>query len=134
MSFVVLLFVLLFLRRLLCRLAVVCRPVMHWLNMSVGIFSEAIIANGVLPPIRMVSFPSMKTLQPDWITDQPDTASSQIEILVTNQTDVFAIKLDVTVRNHDWLLDHRLRGNIHRRRSHNDRLETYRPIWLNDTA
>src|ERR1035437_358869 len=54
------------------------------LFMSTGISSKIIIANGVASPIRMASFPSMKTFHPEWISDQPDTARSQIEILVTN--------------------------------------------------
>jgi hypothetical protein len=80
------LFVFLFLRRSLSlfRLAM---P--HWLNMSMSIGSETIIANGALSRISVVFFPSMETLQPEWFSDQPDIARSQIEILVTNKTDEF---------------------------------------------
>jgi hypothetical protein len=68
------------LRRSLCRCAVTwlnmlvamtLRPmlvIMPWLLLSMGIPSETIIAYGVLTPIRMASFPSMKTLQPNGIT------------------------------------------------------------------
>ena len=73
-----------------------------WLNMSVGILSETIIANGVVSPISMVSFPSMETLQPDGITGQPDIAGPQIEIRATNDPDEFDTIPDVTVRNHYW--------------------------------
>ena len=62
------------------------------LDMSTGIFSETIIANGVPPPISMASFPSMETLQPEWFTDQPDITGSQIEILVANKTDEFKLQ------------------------------------------
>jgi hypothetical protein len=118
------------------------RLVMPWLNMSIAIGSETIIANGVAAPIRMASFPSMETLQPEWFTDQPDIARSQIEILVTNETDVFDTIPDVTVRNHYWCHYHRWRSHIHRLWSHihwsRSRnyywLERYLPIWLNYTA
>ena len=101
------LFVFLRLRRGLLRLAmtglnVSIVLVMDWRNMSVGIVSETIIANGVVSPIRMVSFPSMETLQPDWITGQPDIAGSQIEIRATNDPDEFDTVPDVTVRNLDY--------------------------------
>ncbi|GEM_PF-1426981 len=105
-----------------------CWLAMPWLNMSMGVFSVIIIASGVVSPITMVSFPSMETLQPEWFTDQPEIARSQIEILVTNDTDVFDTIPDVTVRNHYWRLYqrcrshhyHRLRSHIHRSRSRND--------------
>jgi hypothetical protein len=102
--------------------------VMPWLKMSMTIVSVTIIANGVVPPVSMVSFPSMETLQPEWFTEQPDIARPQIEILVTNETDVFIAIPGVTVRNHHRLLHHRLR-------SHNyEWLERHPPIWLNHTA
>ena len=112
------------------------------LDMSTGIFSETIIANGVLPPISMAPFPSMETLQPEWFSDQPDIARSQIEILVTNDTDEFVTIPGISVGNHDWLLDHRSRSDIHRLRSDIHRTgcnihhwpEHYPSIWLNDTA
>ncbi len=74
----------------------------HWLNMSVGIFSEMVIPNGVVSPIRIVSFPATKTLQPDWITGQPDITRSQIEIRATNDADVFNAIPNVTVGNLDY--------------------------------
>jgi hypothetical protein len=112
---------------------------MPWLDMPMGIFSETIIADGIGSPIRVTSFPSMKTIQPEWITDQPDITRSQVEILVTNETDVFVTIPDVTVRNHYWL--HRRRSHYHWCRSHDHwcgshdyGLERYPPIWLNYTA
>jgi hypothetical protein len=53
----------------------------------------------------------METLQPEWFSDQPDIARSQIEILVTNETDEFDTIPDVSFRNHYWLLYHRLRSH-----------------------
>src|ERR1700733_3818465 len=96
------------------------RLVMPWMNMSIAIGSETIIANSVFSPIRMASFPSMKTLQPEWFSDQPDITKSQIEILVTNETDVFVAIPGVTVRNHYWprWFSHDYWCHIHRWRSH----------------
>jgi hypothetical protein len=82
--------------------------------MSIAIGSEMIIANGVVSPIRMTSFPSVETIHPEWVGDKPDIANSQIEILATNETDVFVAIPDVTVRNHYGLLYHRLRSHIGR--------------------
>ena len=39
--------------------------VMHRRNVTVGIPSETIIVNGMIAPIRMETFPVMKTLQSD---------------------------------------------------------------------
>ena len=105
----------------------------HWLNMSVGVFPETIIANSVVSPIRMVPFPSMETLQPDRVTGQPDIAGSQIEIRATNDPDEFDTVPNVTVRNHYWL--HRRRSHHHRCRSCNyQRLKSRCSIWINYTA
>ena len=94
---------------------------MPWLNMSIAIGSETIIANGVLSPIRMASFPSVETLQPEWFSDQPDMVRSQIEILATNEADVFDTIPSVTVRNHyepRWF-SHNHWCHLHRSRSYN---------------
>ena len=105
----------------------------HWLNMSVGISSETIIANGVVSPIRMVSFPAMEALQTVRATSQPDIASSQIEIRATNDTNVFDTIPDVTVRNHYWL--DRCRSHYHRSRSRNYQwLKSHCSIRINYTA
>ena len=91
--------------------------VMPGLIVSVAVVSETIIADGVVSPIRMASFPSVETLQPEWIGDQPDIAGSQIEILAANETDVFVAIPDVSFRNHYWL---RCRSHIyHWWRNHN---------------
>src|ERR1039458_288252 len=94
------------------------RLALHWMILSMGVFSVNIIASGVVSPITMVSFPSMETLQPERFSDQPDIARSQIKILITNETDEFDPIPDVTFRNHYWLLYHQLRSHIHRSRSH----------------
>lgn len=130
------LFVFLLLRRGLS----VFRPaVSHWLNMSVGISSETIIANGVVSPISVVSFPSMETLQTVRATGQPDVARSQIEIRATNDTDEFGTVPGVTVRNLDYrwcdLNGWRWRSHDHRCRGRNyQRLKSHCSIWINHTA
>ena len=106
--------------------------VMPWLNVSIAIGSEPVIANGVGSPIGMASFPSMETIQAEGVTDQPDIACSQIEILVANETDVFDTIPGVTVRNHGGRLHHQRRRHIHcRRRHHYEWLERQPSIWLN---
>ena len=106
-----------------------CLRVTPWLNVSITISSETIVTNGVVSPIPMVSFPPMETLQTEWITNQPDIAGSQIEILVTYHADIFDPIPDVAVGNHYHWLHH------YRRRYRNDRcLEYHPPIWLNQTA
>ena len=118
------------------------RLALPWVKMSMAIVSETIIADGVTSPISMVSFPSMETLPPEWFTDQPDVAGSQIDILVTNDPDVFVTIPDVSFRNHYWFLYHRwrthirwLRSDIYRLGSRNDDWsERYPAIWLNHTA
>jgi hypothetical protein len=78
----------------------------------------------------------METLQPEWFTEQPDIARSQIVILVTNETDVFVTIPGVTVRNHYRSHFYRWRSHIdHWLRSHNyEWLKRHPSIWLNDTA
>ena len=83
--------------------------VIPWVLMSLCISPEMIVSDGVLPPIVMASFPSMKMFQPNKITGQPDTTSSQIEIPVANPADVFAVNDDVTGGNHDRLLNNNRR-------------------------
>ena len=105
---------------------------MPWVKMSMAIVSVMFIANGVVAPIRMTSFPSMETIEPEWVTDQPDIANSQIEILVTNETDVFVTIPDVTVRNH-----YRPRCFSHNYRCrccNHHWCERHPPIWLNYTT
>ena len=74
--------------------------------MSMGIFSKAIIASGMVAPIRMTTFPSMEACQPVWAGDQPDITLSQIEILVPDKTDVFDTVPSVSLGNHHWLDHH----------------------------
>jgi len=106
-----------------------------WLNMPIVIRSVMVIANGVIPPISMASFPSMETIQPERFTKQPDIAGSQIVILVTHETDVFVTIPGVAVRDHYRSHFHRWWSYIHRRRGHNHEwLKRHLSIRLNDTA
>ena len=107
------------------------RVAMPWLIMSMAIVSVTIIANSVVPPIGMASFPSMKALKPEWFTDQPDIAGSQIEILVANETDVFVTIPDVTVGNH---YRPRCFSHNYRRRCNHHWCERHPAIWLNYTT
>jgi len=112
-----------------------CRLAMPWLNMSIAIGSETIIANSMFPPITMLSFPSMETLQAEWFTDQPHIARSQIEILVTNDPDEFHTIPDISFRHHYRRFDHWCWRHYHWCRSRNYQwLKTYPPVWLNDTS
>jgi hypothetical protein len=77
-----------------------------WLHMSVGVLSETIITRGVVSPISMSSFPSMETVQPLRSGQQPDIASSQIEILVPHETDIFDTIPSVSLWNHYRLNRH----------------------------
>jgi hypothetical protein len=43
--------------------------VMSWLDMSVAIRPVTVIANGVVPPVSMASFPSMETIQPERLAE-----------------------------------------------------------------
>jgi len=110
--------------------------IMPWGFMAMGIFSEAIIADGVFAPITMLSFPAVKPLQPHWITDQPNAAGSQIKIPIANHPHVFAINDDVTFRHHDRLLDHYWRRRLidRRRHHHLGRHQHYAPIGINHAA
>jgi len=40
-----------------------------WLHMPMSVSSEAIIPDGMRSPIMVAAFPSMKTIQPEGITD-----------------------------------------------------------------
>ena len=113
-------------------------PVTPWLNMAVPVSPMTVIANGVVPPIRMASFPAMETLQPERFTEQPDIARSQIVILVAHETDVFVTIPGVTVRNHGrggidgggrCGIDHWLRSHHHEGPN-----PCHPSIWLNDTT
>jgi len=110
--------------------------VMPWLDMSIPVGSIMVVANGVVPPISMASFPSVKTLQPEWFTEHPDIARSQIVILVTNEADIFVTIPGVAVRNHYGRHFHRWRSRIyHWLRSHNHEwLKRHPAIWLDDAA
>jgi len=88
--------------------------------MPMGVFSETIIASGVVSPIGMTIFPSVETFQPVWPGDQPDIASSKIEILVSNQTDVVDPVPSVSLGNH-YRLNHHGWGSHHCRRKRNRR-------------
>jgi hypothetical protein len=101
-------------------------PVVPWLIMSMAIGSVIVVANDVNPPIWMTLLPSMKAFEPDWITDQPDIARSQIVILVTHETDVFVTVPVVIIRNH---------RHFYHRRSHNHSgFDSHPPIRLNYTT
>ena len=84
------------------------------LLVPVGIAAEAIIADGVDAPIRMATFPAVETVQAVRITDEPDIAGSEIEILVADDTDVFIAVPGVAVRNPY----HHVRGHDDRRSLH----------------
>jgi hypothetical protein len=80
--------------------------------MPVRICPVTIVTGGVSTPIRMASFPSMKTINPPWFSHNPDIAGSQIVILVAHESDIFVAIPYITVRNpyHDcWC-----RCHIHR--------------------
>jgi len=101
--------------------------------MSLGIFSVTIIASRLATPISVATFPSMETCQPVWSGDQPDITGSQIEILISHQTDVFYTIPSISVRNHHWTNLHRW-GNYHRRRKLNRwHQQPYLPVRLNHT-
>ena len=90
--------------------------------MAVGIFSVTIIANGVVPPIRMTAFPAVETFQAVRPGDEPDIAGAKIEILVPDEADVFDTVPSVSVGNHGRLDDDGWRWRNHyRRRNHNRR-------------
>jgi hypothetical protein len=93
-----------------------------------------IVVDGVFAPITVFPFPSMKTLQPEWLTGNPDITRSQIKILIPNDANVFVTVPDVTVRNRHRARRRR-RGNHHGRRSNHDRsCECHPAIRLDDTA
>jgi len=104
--------------------------------MSTGIFPEAIIANGVFAPIMMVPFPSVETLHANGIADQPNSAGSQIEILIAHHSHVFAVHDHIIFWHHDRFLDHHWRRfHIDRRRNHNLGCDQrHAPIGINHAA
>jgi len=118
-------------------LPIVSTPVVApWLDMAIAIRPVTVIADGVCPPIGMASFPSMETIQPEGIAEQPDIAGAKIVILVAHEADVFVTVPGVTVRNHHRSHFHRWWGdNHHWLRGHNHEwLKRHPSIWLNDTA
>ncbi len=111
----------------------VIMAVTPWLHMPVSISSVTIIVDSMGSPVRVAAFPSMKTIQPEWITDQPDITGSQIVVLVTNDTDVFVTIPGVTIGHHYRHLGRR--SHHHWCRGHDDkRLERHPYNRLNDTA
>jgi len=107
--------------------------VVPWLNMAMGIFSVTIIASGVASPISVATFPPMETFQPVRSGDQPDITGSQIEILVSHQTDVFDTIPSVSLGNKYWPNLHGW-GNHHCRRKRNRRQQQpHLPVRLNHT-
>lgn len=99
-----------------------------------GIFSVMIIADGVVPPIRMSPFPAVEAFQAVRSGDKPDIAGAQVEILVPDQADVFNAVPGVSLGNHGRLNDDGCR-NHHRRRYDNRRyIKPHLTIRLNDTT
>src|ERR1700733_13876023 len=97
-SLVAVIFVLfLFIRRSFIRLPVAVVP--QWLEMAVGISAETIIANGMGVPVWMGTFPSMKTINAEWVGAQPDITRAQIKINAADYPDIFIPIPDVSVRN-----------------------------------
>ncbi|MGA2243970.1 MAG: hypothetical protein ABSH48_03130 [Verrucomicrobiota bacterium] len=105
-----------------------------WLNMSTGIFSETIIASGVVSPIRMTPFPAMEAIQAVRSGDQPDITWPQIEIPVAYQTDVFDTIPSVSLGNHYWLNRHCRRHHHCRRKRNRRHKQRDLPIGLNHTS
>ena len=94
------------------------------MKMSMAVVPVMIVAHSMGPPIRMSAYPHMNVTQPDWVTDQPDIARTQIVILVTHETDVFVTIPIVIVRDN---------RHFHRRRGHNHP-DTHPPIRLDHTT
>ncbi len=72
---------------------------MPWMLMSLGIAAVTVIVNGMVVPIWMIPFPTMKALKPPWFTTEPDIAWPQIEIHTAHQAHIFVTVPDVIVRN-----------------------------------
>ncbi len=104
--------------------------------MATGIFSVTIIANGVIPPIRMTAFPAVKTFEAVRSGNEPDIAGTKIEILVTDKTDVFDTVPCIGLGNHGRLNDDGWRRRYdHWRCNHYRRhIKSHLAIRLNDTA
>jgi len=83
----------------------------------VAVMAVEFIVNGVAAPIRMDSFPVMKTRQARRIQDEPDAVGAQIIILSAHNTHIFITVPDITIGNlyhrRDWW---RRRLNYDRRR------------------
>jgi hypothetical protein len=84
---------------------------MRWLLVSWGLAAVVFILNGVGVPIRMISFPIMKTCHAKGFATQPDMAWSQIVILTANDADVLIAVPVVIVRIHPHC--HHGRGCFH---------------------
>ena len=65
--------------------------------MSVSIITIILIANGVVAPVRMDSFPVVKACHTNRIKRQPDIAHSQIKILSADNADIFVTVPDVSI-------------------------------------
>lgn len=84
----------------------------------------------------------MEALQPEWFTEKPYVARSQIKVLPANESDIFVAIPNVTVRNHFWLDDfgrgrHGAGPGSHinwRRRGDDYRGDPDPAIRFNDTA
>jgi hypothetical protein len=106
--------------------------------MAKAVPSITIIAFRVLPPIAVVPFPSVKTVQPERIANQPDIAGAEIETLIANETHVFEAIPHVSIRNHRGL-DHNGPGrgsNDYRRRGRydNQRLKPDSAVGIDHTT
>ena len=110
--------------------------------MSIVIGPESIIMSGVLAPIRMAPFPTVETIQSEWVGNQPHVAGSQIKILVANETDVFNAVPSILIRNHHRSFHHRLWSDVDRlrsdvnrlRRRNDDGCEGHPPVRTNHAA
>lgn len=67
--------------------------------MPMGITAVKVVTNGMGVPIRVDSFPVMKTRRANGIKWQPDVPGSQIVILITDDADEFNTIPDVSIGN-----------------------------------
>jgi hypothetical protein len=111
---------------------------MPGLDMAVPVGPVMVVADGVVPPVRMAAFPAMKTLQPEGVAEEPEIAGPEIVTLIPHEPDIFVTIPDVIVRNHDrGGIDDRGRGRIDhglRRHHHEGPYPCHPSIRLNDTA
>jgi len=71
----------------------------HRHHMTVGIVTETVVADGVVAPVGMDSFPVVKARHANRIKRQPDIARPQVKIRAANDADVFDSVPDVSIRN-----------------------------------